>query len=260
MFDPAVPDLALYQDLRGGTRIAGNLGWGNFNKTLARGNFVVAAPNFAHHTTADANHQIRNLSFPLLHWKKVLDEAAEGRFSFDDLDLRGGPIDSPVISSALQKLWSLSHEEGAPSRLLAQAAGCEILAELCRLGGEPFAPPRGGLAPWAQRRSLELMRARLSEDISLEELAAEARLSPFHFARMFKQSIGVPPRVYLTRMRVETACELLEMTDLPVTDIALEVGYSSNQVLARVFAKHRHMSPTEYRRVVRDPISSLEVS
>ncbi len=97
------------------------------------------------------------------------------------------------------------------------------------------------------------MRARLSEDITLDEIAAEAHLSPFHFARMFKHSLGVPPRVYLTRLRVEKACELLEHTELSVTEIALEVGYSSNQVLARVFTKHQKISPTDYRRAVRDP-------
>lgn len=116
---------------------------------------------------------------------------------------------------------------------------------------------KGGLAPWAERRCLELLRARFAEDISLDELAAEVRLSPFHFARMFKQSVGVPPRVYLTQLRMERACELLEMTDLPVTEIAHEVGYSSNQVLARVFVKHRHMSPSDYRRAVRDPARSF---
>src|SRR5690606_5596673 len=200
-------------------------------------------------------HQIRALSFPVAHWQKVLDEAAKGQFSMEDLRLFRGSFDSLAIQSALRNLWALCDEGGAPSRLLAQAAGCEILAELCRLGGTPFAPSKGGLAPWAERRCLELMRARLSEDLGLDELAAEARLSPFHFSRMFKQSTGMPPRVYLTRLRVERACELLEMTDLPVTDIALEVGYSSNQVLARVFVKHRHMSPTDYRRAVRNPVS-----
>jgi hypothetical protein len=72
--------------------------------------------------------------------------------------------------------------------------------------------------------------------------------------RMFKQSVGVPPRVYLTRGRLEKACELLEMTDLPVTEIAHEVGYSSNQVLARLFIKHQRMSPSDYRRAVRGPV------
>lgn len=139
-----------------------------------------------------------------------------------------------------------------PSRLLAQAAGCEILAELCRLTGSPLVKIREGLPSWAQRRCVELMRARLSEDISLDELAAEARLSTFHFSRMFKRSLGVPPRIYLTRLRVEKACDLLGRTDLTVTEIAQEVGYSSNQVLARVFMKHKQMTPSDYRRATRN--------
>jgi AraC family transcriptional regulator len=94
------------------------------------------------------------------------------------------------------------------------------------------------------------MHANIAEDISLEDLAAEAQLSQFHFARMFKQSVGVPPRVYLTRIRMEKACELLEKTDLPVTQIALEVGYASNQAFARVFLKERKMTPTAYRRAL----------
>src|SRR5690606_17353997 len=199
-------------------------------------------------------------SFPMAQWRNVIDEAADGRFSFDRPEIYGGTFASPVIRSALRQLWTLCDEEGAPTHLLARAAGCEILAELCRLGGTPFAPAKGGLAPWAKRRCLELMRARLSEDISLDELAAEARLSPFHFARMFKQSVGVPPRVYLTRLRVERACELLERTNLSITEIAQEVGYSSNQVLARVFFKHTHMSPTDYRRAVRDPVRQISLS
>src|SRR5690606_12072370 len=102
-------------------------------------------------------------------------------------------------------------------------------------------------------RCQELMRERLADDISLDELAAEAQLSPFHFARMFKQSVGVPPRVYLTQLRIEKACELLTLTDLPITDVADKVGYSSSQVLARVFFKYQHISPSNYRRAVRAP-------
>jgi AraC family transcriptional regulator len=224
--------------------------------TSKKGDLTLAAPNFAASVMNDASHQLGCLSFPIAEWQVVLDEAADGQFSVDSLRVYGRIFDSSAICSALRNLWTLCEDEGAPSRLLARAAGCEILAELCRLGGTPFAPARGGLAPWAERRCLELIRARLSEDISLDELAAEAQLSTFHFARMFKQSVGVPPRVHLTRLRVENACELLEQTDLPVTEIAQEVGYSSSQVFARVFLKHRRMSPSDYRRAVRDPVRS----
>lgn len=254
MSRPALPDIVLYQDMLGGSRVSGDLGGGHFDVIGQKGNFCLAAPDFATSAVMEESHQLRSLAFPRAQWQAVLEEASDGTFSFDTSCLYGRMFDSPALRSAFRNLWSLCDDEGAPSRLLARAAGCEILAELSRLGGAPFAPAKGGLAPWAQRRCLELMRARLSEDISLDDLAVEAQLSPFHFARMFKQSVGVPPRVYLTLLRVEKACDLLEQTDLPVTEIAFEVGYSSNQVLARVFLKHRRMNPTEYRRAARDPV------
>ncbi|WP_244489779.1 MULTISPECIES: AraC family transcriptional regulator [unclassified Rhizobium] len=257
MSRPALPDIVLMEDMLGCSRVRGDLGGGRFDLTTGKGTLALAAPNFATRVINDETHQLRSLAFPLAQWQGVLDEAADGQFSFDTSCIYGRVFDSSAIRSALRNLWALCEEEGAPSRLLARAAGCEILAELWRLGGAPFAPVKGGLAPWAERRCLELMRVRLSEDICLDDLAAEAQLSPFHFARMFKQSLGVPPRVHLTRLRLERACELLEKTDLPVTEIALEVGYSSNQVLARVFLKHQRMSPSEYRRAVRNPVRQI---
>lgn len=257
MSRPALPDIVLYQDLLGGSRVSGDLGGGKFDVTGQRGNFCIAAPNFATTAIMEEEHQLRSLAFPLAQWQSLLNEASDGQFSFDTSYAYGRMFDSPAIRSAFRNLWTLSEDEGAPSRLLARAAGCEIMAELCRLGGAPFTPVKGGLAPWAERRCLELMRERLSEDISLDELAAEAQLSSFHFARMFKQSVGAPPRVYLTRLRIERACELLEHTDLPITEIALEVGYSSSQVFARVFLKHQSMTPSAYRRATRDTTRTI---
>lgn len=253
MSRPALPEIILMEDLLGCSGVRGDLGGGRFDVTTEQGTLALAAPDFATTVMNDESHRLRSLSFPLAQWQGVLDEIADGKFSFEASCNYGRVFGSAAIRAAFRNMWSLCEDEGAPSRLLARAAGCEILAELCRLGGTPLPKAKGGLAPWAERRCLELMRARLFEDISLDELAAEVRLSPFHFARMFKLSLGVPPRVYLTRLRVEKACELLEQTDLSITEIALEVGYSSNQVLARVFLKHMRLSPSEYRRAVRDP-------
>jgi len=257
MSRPALPDLVLCQDLLGGSRTHGDAGGGRFDVTSEKGGFFLSAPNVANTSVIDDRHRLRGLVFPLAKWQSVLDDAPNGAASMDWPHLYRGLFHSPAIRSAFRNLWSLCETEGVPSRLLARAAGCEILAELCRLGGAPLAAARGGLAPWARQRCLDLMQARLSEDITLDELAAEAQLSPFHFSRMFKQSFGVPPRVHLTRLRVEKACELLEHTDFPVTEVALEVGYSSNQVLARIFLKHRQVTPSGYRRAVRDPLRRI---
>lgn len=248
---PAVPDLVLYQTMQAGVRVCGDAGWGRFDVTSQKNSLYLSAPHFADEIIVDVHHHTRVLSLPLAHWKEVLTQCSDKGNLIEDLSFSQQAIQSPVIQSALRTLWALSAEEGAPSHLLARAAGCEILAELCKLSGTHFTPAKGGLAPCVERRCRELMRERMAEDISLDDLAAEAQLSPFHFARMFKQSVGVPPRVYLTQLRMEKACELLEQTDLPITDIAFEVGYSTNQVLARVFTKYQHMSPTEYRRAIR---------
>ncbi|MGN6825853.1 AraC family transcriptional regulator [Paucibacter sp. M5-1] len=248
---PPLADLMLHQSQQSGNRVRGDAGGGYFNATSEEGGFFLAAPNVANVISVDRRSHVRSLAFPWSNWQLVLDEASDGRLTVEGLRLYQGGFHSPAIRSAFRNLWALADEEGAPSRLLVRAAGCEILAELCRLSGTPFAPVNGGLAPWAQRRCVEMMRVRLSEDISLDELAAEAKLSPFHFARMFKQSVGVPPRVYLTQLRMEKACELLRLTELSMNEIALEVGYSSGQVLARTFIKYQRRSPSEYRRLVR---------
>lgn len=249
---PALPELTVYQDIDGGSNVAADLGGGRFRTGSQKGGFYVAAPDFANWVVFDREHHIRALSFPVDQWQNVIEEASDGRFSLECPQLHVGQFRQITIQAALQSLWTLSDEEGAPSQLLARAAGCKILAELFRLTGRTLASAKGGLAPWAERRCLELMHARLSEDLSLDELAAEARLSLFHFARMFKGSIGVPPLVYLTHIRIEKACELLQKTDMSVTEIALEIGYSSNRTFARVFLKRMHVTPGDYRRAVRD--------
>jgi AraC family transcriptional regulator len=247
---PSVPDLVLVQQIVPSNRVWGDVGWGRYDQRGEKGKFFLAAPDFAATVWGDSDCRFRGLAFPLARWQAVFDEAADGKLSMENLNIDRGLFHAPNLRSAMSKLWALSEDEGTTSRLLARSAGCEILAELCRLSGAAIQPIKGGLAPWVQRRCFDFMHGRLSEDISLEDLAAEAQLSPFHFARMFKHSVGVPPRVYLTRLRMEKACELLEKTDLPVTEIAFEVGYASNQAFARVFLKERNMTPTAFRRAV----------
>lgn len=106
----------------------------------------------------------------------------------------------------------------------------------------------GGLAPWQVRRCVEMVTADPSWEVRLSDLAAEVGLSTFHFARAFKQSVGMPPHAFQLRIRLERAKELLLATALPITQIALEVGYESSQALARLFRNEVGCSPTAYRR------------
>jgi len=92
-----------------------------------------------------------------------------------------------------------------------------------------------------------LAQLQAMHEVSLAELAASVNLSPFHFARAFKRSTGLPPHRFQQRLRMESARELLRTTQLSVTDIALRVGYGSSQALARAFRRDAGATPAEFR-------------
>jgi AraC-like DNA-binding protein len=119
--------------------------------------------------------------------------------------------------------------------------------EPSRPGARPLDAPRGGLAPGALRRVREHIHSRLSERIELNELAAIAGLSDCHFSRAFKQSTGVPPHRYVMQRRIEAAAVLIEQTDRPLSEIALEVGFSDQSHFTRMFSRLASQTPRDYR-------------
>jgi AraC family transcriptional regulator len=106
---------------------------------------------------------------------------------------------------------------------------------------------RGGLAPARLRRVVELVHARIEEEVTLSELAESAGLSTAHFSQMFRKSTGASPHQFVLRQRVERAKELLCAAETRVLDVAVACGFKSQQHFARVFRRMCGASPTEYR-------------
>jgi AraC-like DNA-binding protein/PAS domain-containing protein len=109
-------------------------------------------------------------------------------------------------------------------------------------------PPRGGLSAGALRRVCEFVESHLEDDINLETLAAEARLSVYHFARAFKLSTGLPPHRYVLEQRVKRARQLLLQTDLPLSAIASAVGFFDQGHFSRQFRSLVGTTPSSFRR------------
>jgi transcriptional regulator GlxA family with amidase domain len=101
--------------------------------------------------------------------------------------------------------------------------------------------------------SRRLLRARDAMDrsyakpLDVPALARIALTSEAHFIRTFKQTFGETPHRYLQRRRVERAMALLRETDRPVTDICLDVGFTSLGTFSRTFKRILGMSPSSYR-------------
>ncbi len=106
---------------------------------------------------------------------------------------------------------------------------------------------RAGLIDRRIRRAVELMHAHLGEELPLEELAAAAYLSPFHFARLFKKLTGLPPHAYLAALRLERARTLLATTDDSITEIAARVGYANSSHFGKTFRQFTGLAPRAFR-------------
>jgi AraC family transcriptional regulator len=106
---------------------------------------------------------------------------------------------------------------------------------------------KGGLGSARLRRIKELVRAKLEDDLSLDEMAESVGLSTAHFARMFRKSTGQTPHQFVLRQRVERAKAMLRAPDARVLDVAVACGFKTQQHFAQVFRDIWGISPTEFR-------------
>jgi AraC family transcriptional regulator len=107
----------------------------------------------------------------------------------------------------------------------------------------------GGLSSAARRRVLAFVDAHLdSADLSLPGLAREAHLSEFHFARMFRASMGCSVHDWVAARRLDRTRALLRETALPLADIAAACGYASASHLSQRFKAGVGVTPGQYRR------------
>lgn len=116
-----------------------------------------------------------------------------------------------------------------------------------------------GAAPAAgssrdRRRAVEAalwIEAHAAEPIGLVEVAAQAALSPYHFLRLFRRALGVTPHQYLVRARLARAARLLAHEEMPVTEVALEVGFEDLSNFIRSFRRAAGVSPSAFRKAAR---------
>ncbi len=95
--------------------------------------------------------------------------------------------------------------------------------------------------------AVDAIHAHATATIDLEALASTACLSKFHFLRLFKQAFGISPYQYIQQLRLEKATHLLKETSIPVSEIALILGYENSSSLSRLFHQRYHLYPTQYR-------------
>jgi AraC family transcriptional regulator len=106
----------------------------------------------------------------------------------------------------------------------------------------------GGLSEHQVEKLYEYIQRHLCEDLSLETLARLIGFSPYHFARLFRRTMGASPHQFVVRQRLERAQWLLQQTELSLGQVALECGFADQSRLNQVFKQQVGCTPRAYRR------------
>ena len=244
--NPPVPDLVIGVGTRGAGRFEADLGRGRFKGRLGPDQTILIPPGTTASLVCEGPHSFVGWS---MSYAELLELTTQELGLPNDGDfgrLHAGPVDEMLAAPIVKALWAANSEDVA-SGLFNQSAVIALAGMLTQASRVPLAA-RTKLAPWQLKRAIERIESGYAEDISLNALAAEVRLSPFHFLRAFRHDAGCPPHTYLLRVRVERAKSLLETSDLTVTEIAARVGYAEPGQLTRIFRREARCTPREYRK------------
>jgi AraC family transcriptional regulator len=237
---------------------AGN---GEVQKSLARPGMSYLVPVGTQESHLELSDRMECLHLYLP--SALLDQSALADFNVDPAKVQiayAHGLTDQVLFHICSPLRDLLHRPRQPTdTLFVEGIQTAIAAHLLgHYTTDRWRPPEKSpsLDPRRLQRVLDYIEASLKADIRLEELAAQACLSPFHFSRLFREATGLSPHRYVIDRRVQAARQELARNNLSLVEIALEFGFGSQANFTRVFRKATSLTPGQYRELCGGQVDS----
>ena len=154
------------------------------------------------------------------------------------------------LCQTLRRIESLVAVDGPADPIASEKLALLAVLQLYPQLWTTIRPAAGQLSLVQQRRLANFIEARIGSAISLSEMAAVTELSRYHFARSFSRTVGRAPHQYMLLRRIGLAASLLATSSLPISEIALRVGFSSPARLSVAFSRIVGRSPRSFRQDV----------
>jgi transcriptional regulator GlxA family with amidase domain len=168
----------------------------------------------------------------------------------DAIHVRDGALRTAAgVTAGLDLALALVEED--LGREIALKVAAQLVMFFKRPGGQMQFSRHGEAAPTGRSALQAVQRwvaANPAEDHDVASLAHRMGLSPRHFARVFRDEVGVTPAAWIETVRVAAARRLLEAGGEPPKQVAARCGFSDPDTLRRAFARHVGVTPAEYRK------------
>jgi AraC family transcriptional regulator len=217
-------------------------------QSLSRGLIFISSPGPIDIVRWDGEIRMLSLSIESATMEAVLPEPFTSR-PVELLTIRAGASD-PVLNHLLHAIKSEGENGYVGGRIFIEGL-CHTTAIYLaqRYGVFPSRLPsyRDGLSHERLSRVVEYIDSYLADDLSINALAGVACLSPYHFGKMFRRSIGITVHVYVTQKRLARAQQLLRSTRLSLPEVALASGFYDQSQMTAVFRRYAQVTPRVYR-------------
>jgi AraC family transcriptional regulator len=197
---------------------------------------------------------VRNIEFLDLYLDPSFLPAQSGSAPGRSVEPTWRVLRDPLLTELLGSLGRGLVQPASSEELFGDLATTLFALQLERAHGVSPASPaprRLGLSPFVLKRVQEYVVSHLAAAIRLQQLAAVAGLSSFHFSRAFKASTGLSPHAYVLHCRIAESKRLLSGSNLTISDVARRTGFSGTGQLSRRFHAVTGTTPSAFRALSR---------